>query len=154
MTRARRQRKAGGLPAHRILRSPSQRPSTVENPPRLRPNASDSALLFSPRADEPNGTRIDHKSFQVGIVQRVMNLLPPLPHRLKRFRTLPGFPKAFGQVLPRAPVRTIQNTASMKKRLSLALRPGLPGCPGSRSLMRLKASSEMAERCMAADWRR
>src|SRR5262249_42940231 len=69
---------------------------------------------------------------------------PLCAHRLKRFQTEFQLPKRSGRSRHGAPVLAIHKTASMNRRLFLAVTPGCPARPGSRSLMRSKSSSRMA----------
>ena len=66
---------------------------------------------------------------------------PASRHRAKRTYTLCHGPNSFGRSRQGAPVRPIQSTASVNRRLSLAVTPQSPGFPGRRSLIRSHWSS-------------
>jgi len=72
---------------------------------------------------------------------KILSKMPFLAHRRKRRNTVFQHPKIPGKSRQGAPVRTIHKTASRKRRLSAAVRPGSPGFPGKFGAIRSYCSS-------------
>ena len=77
---------------------------------------------------------------------------PFLAHRRKRWNTLFQAPNSKGRSRHGDPVRAIQRTASMNKRLSLPLLPRSPLLPGMRSSIRSHCRSVSARRIKIASF--
>src|SRR6516225_5109849 len=71
---------------------------------------------------------------------------PLAAQRSKRRQIEFQLPNRSGRSRQGAPVLAIHRTASIKRRLSLAVTPGSPSLPGNRSLIRSQCSSEIAWR--------
>src|SRR5205814_1619284 len=78
---------------------------------------------------------------------RIGSQRPARAQRSNRFHWLLNLPSRSGKSSQAVPVRAIQRTASMKRRLSLATPPCCPDRPGRRFLMRSQSPSEIACRC-------
>ena len=69
-------------------------------------------------------------------------------HRINRWCTVPHLPYSGGKSRHGAPVRNIQKTALINRRLSFATPPHCPLCPGRRGSSKAHASSVMScRRC-------
>lgn len=87
------------------------------------------------------------KSGSLLMAWKTRSQTPLLAQREKRVKVVCQLPSSEGKSRQGAPVRPIHKTASMNRRLSLAVAPGSDALPGNRSLIRSHWSSR--SNCLA-----